>query len=573
MANRVGEQLGNYRLTRPLGRGGFADVYLGEHIFLKSLAAIKILHTQMTEEDLQHFLQEAQIIASMRHPNIVRILEFGIDAVQNLPFFVMDYAPLGTLRQRHPSGTVVPLATVLSYIKPLASALQYAHTSKRIVHCDIKPENMLIGENGEIVLSDFGVSVVARSTTSLQTMNSSGTVYYMPPEQIDGKPRPASDQYALAVVVYEWLCGNLPFTGSLTEIILSQISKPPPPLRSWVPNIPLEVERVILRALAKDPAQRFNNIGAFAAALEQATQGAPLPQQGPGARLLKFGGHSAEVNAIAWSPDGRRVASGGTDNSVQVWDSITGARMLKYMHTNWVRALAWAPNGARLASASYDNSIQVWDYFNGQLLFTCMGHTHGINGLAWSPDGTRFASSSWDKTVRIWGAAAGNLLSIYNGHTDVVSVVAWSPDNEYIASAGSDKTVQVRHVISGRLLQTYRGHSDCVNGLAWSPDGRILASASDDEHVHLWDVLSGRLLLSYHGHSDWVWWVAWSLDGRRIISSSRDKTAQVWEVSTGRTLFTYTGHSASVNAALWSPDATRVVSCSKDQTVHIWQSP
>src|SRR5690348_11321311 len=131
MANRVGEQLGNYRLTRLLGRGGFADVYLGEHIFLKSLAAIKILHTQMTEVDLQHFLQEAQIIASMRHANIVRILEFGIDNTHGLPFFVMDYAALGTLRQRHPNGSIVPLPTILSYVKPFAAALQYAHTTKR----------------------------------------------------------------------------------------------------------------------------------------------------------------------------------------------------------------------------------------------------------------------------------------------------------------------------------------------------------------------------------------------------------------------------------------------------------
>ena len=572
MANRVGEQLGNYRLTRPLGRGGFADVYLGEHIFLRSLAAIKILHAQMTEEDLQHFLQEAQIIASMRHPNIVRILEFGIDTVHNLPFFVMDYAPLGTLRQRHPSGSIVPLVTVLSYVKPLVSALQYAHTTKRIVHCDIKPENMLLGENGELLLSDFGVSVVARNTTSLQTMNSSGTVYYMPPEQIDGKPRPASDQYALAVVIYEWLTGNLPFTGSLTEIILSQISKAPPPLRSWVPAIPQEVERVVLRALAKDPGQRFASISAFEKALEQASQGVTSPH-GPGTRLFKFGGHSAEVSAVAWSPDGRRIASGGTDNSVQVWDSITGARMLKYMHTNWVRAVAWSPDGSRLASASYDNSIQIWDYFNGQLLFTCLGHTHGINSLVWSPDGTRLASSSWDKTVRIWDAMTGKAISAYGGHTEVVSAVAWSPDNELLASAGSDKTVHVRHMSSGRLLQTYRGHRDCVNGLAWAPDGRTLASASDDEHVHLWDALSGRLLLAYHGHSDWVWWVAWSPDGRRVLSSSRDKTAQVWDASTARTLYTYTGHTASVNAALWSPDATRIASCSKDQTVHVWQSP
>src|SRR5712692_4311459 len=123
MNDRVGQQLGNYRLIRLLGQGGFADVYLGEHIYLKTPAAIKLLQTRLANDDLQSFLNEARSIANLVHPNIVRVLEFGVEG--STPFLVMDYAPNGTLRQLHPRGTRLPLATVVSYVKQIASALQY----------------------------------------------------------------------------------------------------------------------------------------------------------------------------------------------------------------------------------------------------------------------------------------------------------------------------------------------------------------------------------------------------------------------------------------------------------------
>jgi serine/threonine protein kinase len=114
MTNRVGQQLGNYHLIRLLGRGGFADVYLGEHVYLKTQVAIKILHTQLTQEDLEGFLQEAKTIARLKHPNIVHILDFGVDSAEGLAYLVMDYASNGTLRQSHPKGNILPLATIVS---------------------------------------------------------------------------------------------------------------------------------------------------------------------------------------------------------------------------------------------------------------------------------------------------------------------------------------------------------------------------------------------------------------------------------------------------------------------------
>src|SRR6266700_3866046 len=160
MVDYIGQQLGNYQLTRRLGEGAFAQVYLGEHIYLNTQSAIKILDTQVVNDPVDWFRKEARTIARLIHPNIVRVLEFGVEG--NIPFLVQDYAPNGTLRQRHPTGTPLPLPTVVSYVKQVTEALQYAHDEK-LIHRDVKPENMLLGRSNEVLLSDFGVALMSQT--------------------------------------------------------------------------------------------------------------------------------------------------------------------------------------------------------------------------------------------------------------------------------------------------------------------------------------------------------------------------------------------------------------------------
>lgn len=199
MVNRVGQQLGNYQLIHLLGEGSFAQVYLGEHIHLGTQAAIKVLHTQLTSDDVDKFRIEARMIAHLIHPHIVRVLEFGVES--KTPFLVMDYASNGTLRQHHPKGKAIPLSTVIFYVKQVADALQYAHDAK-LVHRDVKPENMLLGPGNDLLLSDFGIALVVQSSRYQSTQGMAGTMAYMAPEQIQGKPCPASDQYSLGITVY-----------------------------------------------------------------------------------------------------------------------------------------------------------------------------------------------------------------------------------------------------------------------------------------------------------------------------------------------------------------------------------
>ncbi|GHO87917.1 serine/threonine-protein kinase [Dictyobacter formicarum] len=269
MADYTGQQFGHYRLLRLLGQGGFADVYLGEHIHLGSFAAIKILYTRLIDEYHERFINEARTLARLSHPHIIRLLDFGIE--DGIPFLIMEYAPHGTLRQRHPSKTQVPLSTVVNYVNQIADGLQYAH-EHNLIHRDLKPSNVLIGQKNNLLLSDFGVALIAQTTYSQSVEKSLvGTVAYVAPEQLQGKPQLASDQYSLGIIAYEWLCGTRPFQGTLLEMWAQHQSAAPAPLRQYTPELPPEVEQVVMTALAKDPSQRFASVQAFATALEAAS--------------------------------------------------------------------------------------------------------------------------------------------------------------------------------------------------------------------------------------------------------------------------------------------------------------
>jgi eukaryotic-like serine/threonine-protein kinase len=272
----IDQQLDKYRLIRLLGQSGSSEVYLGEHQELHVPVAIKMLRRRFARNDLDKFLARAFILTQVEHPHIVRVFDFGIE--DRTPFLVMTYAPNGTLRQRHPRGSRLSLQTVVFYVKQIACALQYVH-DRQLIHRDIKPHNMLLGQGDEVLLSDFGIAVISQSIdANLPGMpDFEGTVLYAAPEQLQGKPRRGSDQYALGVVVYEWLSGEWPFCGSFYEVARQHMFDAPPSLRRDKGiNIAPAVEEVVLKALAKDARKRFGSVREFAEALECASYEAPV---------------------------------------------------------------------------------------------------------------------------------------------------------------------------------------------------------------------------------------------------------------------------------------------------------
>lgn len=272
--DRIGQQVGDYRLLRWLGGGGCGHVYLAEHMRDRSHVALKLLHTRLSRsEELKAFINEARTIR-LQHAHIVPLLDFGISQ-EEIPYLVMEYATQGTLRGRHPHGSRVPLPLIVDYAQQVASALQYAH-DLHLIHRDVKPENMLLRADGTVLLSDFGLVTAAHSLPTLNLRPGiGGTLPYMAPEQIQNQPQPASDQYSLAVIVYEWITGRPPFKGSPTEVATQHIMKPPASLIAQIPTLSRSVEHVVLKALAKDSKDRFPTVQHFTVALEQAVQAVP----------------------------------------------------------------------------------------------------------------------------------------------------------------------------------------------------------------------------------------------------------------------------------------------------------
>jgi serine/threonine protein kinase len=264
------EQFGDYRLLRLMGQGGFGSAFLAENIHFGTKAVIKTLRVE-TREEAERFLTEARIITRLDHPNIIRVLDSG-SADGSTAFFVVTYAPNGTLQHHYRKGVAYPLSIILPHVKQIASALQHCH-DRRIVHCDVKPAHFLLDDDSDILLCDFGLAVVLQDSSTFAKLESpQGTPYYMAPEQVLGEVSPASDQYTLGVVIYEWLCGKAPFEAqSAQEMMFQRLSIPPTPLRSHTATISPRVEQVVLHALSKDPQQRFPSIQKFADALEEAS--------------------------------------------------------------------------------------------------------------------------------------------------------------------------------------------------------------------------------------------------------------------------------------------------------------
>jgi serine/threonine protein kinase len=599
MTDRIGQRFGNYRLISMLGKGGFAAVYLGQHTYLDTQAAIKVLHMYLAGEAIEKFLTEAKTITKLRHPHIVGLLDFGVE--DNIPYMVMDYAPGGTLRNRHQIGTQVPLTTIVPYIKQIAEALQFAH-EKKLIHRDLKPENLLVGKNDEILLGDFGIAVIAHSSLSQKTEELAGTVSYLAPEQINGHPKQASDQYALGVIVYEWLSGTPPFSGTHSEIISQHLHAPPPPLHSWVPTISFDVEQVVLRALSKDPQQRFPSVQDFALAFEQACQSKhtinfALPPNSPspprslpptvpvipppmGTLLRTYPGHIGRITGILWSINGQYIATRGNDQKVQVWDSMTGNSMFIYQShprqgrsssLNWLRrptmtpavtSITWSPDSTQIAIGSSDGTVQIWEAATGMNLLTYPGHAHPIQTLTWSPSGKFLVSKdSW--FTHVWDTNSGIKGFEFPG------LALLSPDGTRIASTDSGYTVHVWNMFTRSKIFTFRGHTEGVKFLAWSPNGIGIASASNSLLL-VSNTTVGANISSGHGLGE-VDGIVWSPKGEHIAVAAPQYLYAVLLISnitfSNCPWIPFSGRAYNM---LWSPDGQRITFWNTSGYVQIW---
>jgi WD40 repeat protein len=317
----------------------------------------------------------------------------------------------------------------------------------------------------------------------------------------------------------------------------------------------------------------------------------------PDAELRRLDDRPGEVVwAVAFSPDGGRVAAagGGTfrpagppgdfvnvgwapgrDFAVRVWDVATGkpARSL-VGHTAGVGAVAWSPDGARLASGSADGTLRVWDAATGAEVRRAVAHGGApVWAVAFSPDGRRLATGGWDGTVRVWDAAAGGeRLRVPWANGRRAWDVAWSPDGTRLAACGDDPVARVYDAATGRELLALDRHRNYVVRVAFSPDGRHLATGGWDDAARLWDAATGRELHALR-HGGRVEGLAFTPDGRRLVTGSLDRAVRVWDAEAGAELAKFDGHDAPVARVAVAAGGRAAASASWDGTVRLWRVP
>ncbi|MGO9172414.1 MAG: eIF2A-related protein [Rhodomicrobium sp.] len=283
--------------------------------------------------------------------------------------------------------------------------------------------------------------------------------------------------------------------------------------------------------------------------------------------------HSGVVNSVAFSPDGKRVLSGGQDQTLKLWDAATGM-LIRTFRDNYVTSVAFSPDrdGKWVLSGSTDQTLKLWDAPTGKLIRKFSGHTGEVTSVAFSPDGRLVLSGSDDRTLRLWDAFTGELVRSFKGHTAGVKAVAFSPDADgrRVLSGSFDGTLKIWDAETAQLIRSVETD---VTSVAFAPGGRRVLSGSWDQTLKLWDAATGNLIRAFKGHTQFVTSVAFSPDGTRVLSGSEDGTLKLWNTETGQPIRNFERpHGSGIKSVAFSPEGRRLLSGGNDEVLRVWDA-
>ena len=296
-----------------------------------------------------------------------------------------------------------------------------------------------------------------------------------------------------------------------------------------------------------------------------------------GESIHVFSGHTGDIDGVEFSPDGKYLLTGGGgDHTARLWDVATGETVQIFSgHTGSVDSGGFSPDGKLIVTAGgQDLTARIWDVATGETLHVLTGHSgEYLPRVAFSPDGKYvLTAGDTDRTARLWDVATGNEVMVFSGHPEIVAAVAFSPDGKYVATGCDDHIARVWDITTGELVREFTGHQGFINGIKFSPDGRFLLTGSHDQTARLWDVDTGEVLRVFSGHSGHVQGVTFSPDGNLVATGSNDRIARVWNLQTSPSGIQFIGHGGEVWQASFSPDGKLVVTASNDGTARIWDA-
>jgi hypothetical protein len=605
-------QFGRYRIHRVIGGGGMGTVYLADDTQLDRAVALKVPHSFGSggAEARERFRREGRAAAALDHPNLCRVYDVGEhDGVPYLTMAFIEGQPLAT-----PTGGEPSMERIATLVRKVALALAYAHANG-VVHRDLKPSNILIDARGEPVVTDFGLARREGSGDIQVTRDGVplGTPAYMSPEQVTGRASaigPPTDIFSLGVILYQLLTGQIPFRGGPAEVMVQIAVDHPPPPSQLRPGIDPRLEVACLKALAKNPANRFASMDEFAAALVQEPQ--PVHRKRwvraavAGAALLSV---VATVLVIRCNSDDRKSGNPGTVDPIL--EEIAPPVVLRG-DSGAVTAVGFAPGGDVLSAD--EKGIHVWNVQTEKERVPGTGEPRKRDGVTFSPDGRRFADhflqpvelhafdapqvllstmaggphtgmkafaangkrlivakmgAFGEPAALVWDLDANKtyLFTKYaNG--DKVTAVTLTADGTRGVSASKEGGVRVWEVESGTELRHWPNLP--VTAVAFTPDGKLVLTGSPLGALVLRDPATGAEAGRFEGHTSAITAVAFSADGAYLLSASSDGSARLWARDTREEIKRLEGHTGPVLCAVLSSDGARALTGGQDGTVRVW---